>query len=52
VELRERFKGESPRWLPDTAYRVVFDRLYHRLRQRLAAMAANPDDQDRRQFEE
>jgi uncharacterized membrane-anchored protein YjiN (DUF445 family) len=51
VELRERFKGESPRWLPDAGYRLVFDRLYNRLRQRLAAMAANPDDQDRRQFE-
>jgi len=52
AELRERFKGESPRWLPDTAYRLVFDRLYNRLRQRLAAMAANPDDEARRQFEE
>ena len=51
-ELRERFKGESPRWLPDAAYRLLFDRLYNRLRQRLAAMAANPDDEARRQFEE
>jgi uncharacterized membrane-anchored protein YjiN (DUF445 family) len=31
---------------------MVFDRLYNRLRQRLAAIAADPDDQDRRQFEE
>ena len=52
VELRERFQGESPRWLPDAAYRMVFDRLYNRLRQRLAGMAADPDDEARRQFEE
>jgi len=52
AELRERFKAESPRWVPDAAYRVVFDRLYNRLRQRLAGMAANPDDEARRQFEE
>src|SRR5215813_3457471 len=52
AELRERFEDESPRWLPDAAYRVVFDRLYNRLRQRLAAMAADPDDPTRRQFEE
>jgi uncharacterized membrane-anchored protein YjiN (DUF445 family) len=52
VELRERFQGESPRWLPDAAYRVVFDRLFNRLRQRLAGMAADPDDEARRQFEE
>jgi uncharacterized membrane-anchored protein YjiN (DUF445 family) len=51
-ELRERFKAESPRWLPDGAYRLIFDRLYNRLRQRLAAMAADPDDETRRQFEE
>jgi uncharacterized membrane-anchored protein YjiN (DUF445 family) len=52
VELRDRFEVESPRWVPDTVYRMVFDRLYHRLRQRLAAMAADPDDETRRQFEE
>ena len=52
VELRERFQTESPRWLPDAAYRVLFDRLYNRLRQRLAGMAADPDDEARRQFEE
>jgi uncharacterized membrane-anchored protein YjiN (DUF445 family) len=52
VELRERFEGESPRWLPDAAYRLVFDRLYNRLRQRLVAMAADPDDEARQQFEE
>jgi len=32
-------------------YRRVFDRLYHRLRQRLAAMAADPRDPTRRQFD-
>ena len=52
VELRERFQAESPRWLPDAAYRLVFDRLYNRLRQRLVTMAADPDDEARRQFEE
>jgi uncharacterized membrane-anchored protein YjiN (DUF445 family) len=52
VELRDRFEAESPRWVPDTVYRMIFDRLYHRLRQRLVAMAADPDDDTRRQFEE
>jgi uncharacterized membrane-anchored protein YjiN (DUF445 family) len=52
VELRERFRAESPRWAPEAVYRMVFDRLYARLRQRLTAIAADPDDQDRRQFEE
>ena len=51
-ELRERFQAESPRWAPEPVYRLVFDRLYHRLRQRLVAMAADPDDPTRRQFEE
>jgi uncharacterized membrane-anchored protein YjiN (DUF445 family) len=51
-ELRDRFEFEAPRWLPDAAYRVVFERLYRRLRQRLAEMAADPDDETRRQFEE
>jgi len=52
TELRELFESESPRWVPDAVYRRVFDRLYHRLRQRLAAMAADPDDATRHQFEE
>ena len=52
TELRERFQAESPRWAPEAVYRLVFDRLYHRLRQRLVAMAADPDDPTRRQFEE
>ncbi len=52
VELRERFEDESPRWVPDAVYRLIFDRLYHRLRERLVAMAADPDDEARRQFEE
>jgi uncharacterized membrane-anchored protein YjiN (DUF445 family) len=51
AELRETFEGEAPRWVPDAVYRRVFDRLYNRLRQRLAAMAADPDDQSRRQFD-
>jgi uncharacterized membrane-anchored protein YjiN (DUF445 family) len=51
-ELRERFEAESPRWMPDAVYRRVFDRLYTRLCHRLAAMAADPDDEARRQFEE
>ena len=50
-ELRELFEGEAPRWIPDTVYRRVFERLYSRLRQRLVAMADDPDDATRRQFE-
>jgi uncharacterized membrane-anchored protein YjiN (DUF445 family) len=52
AELRELFEAESPRWVPDTVYRRVFDRMYTRLRQRLVAMAADPDDPARHQFEE
>ena len=51
AELRELFEGEAPRWVPDAVYRRVFDRLYSRLRQRLVAMAADPDDPSRRQFD-
>ena len=51
-ELRELFEAESPRWVPDAVFRRVFDRLFARLRQRLAAMAADPGDQARQQFEE
>ena len=52
VELRERFEADSPRWVPDAVYRRIFDRLYTRLRYRLAVMAADPDDEARHQFEE
>ena len=38
--------------MPDSVYRLIFDRLLIRLRQRLAAMAADPDDETRHQFEE
>ena len=51
-ELRELFEAESPRWMPDAVYRRVFDRLHTRLRQRLEAMAGDPDDEARHQFEE
>ncbi len=51
-ELRERFEDESPRWVPDAMYRRVFDRLHSRVRQRLAAMAADPGDETRQQFED
>jgi uncharacterized membrane-anchored protein YjiN (DUF445 family) len=51
VELRERFEVEAPRWVPDVAYRRVFDRLHTRLRQRLTAMASDPDDEARLQFD-
>jgi len=51
-ELRERFETEAPRWLPDAVYGRVFDRLYAHLRSRLETMAADPDDEARRQFEE
>jgi len=50
-ELRERFEVEAPRWVPDAVYRRIFDRLYTRLRQRLLAVAADPGDETRRQFE-
>jgi uncharacterized membrane-anchored protein YjiN (DUF445 family) len=33
-------------------YRRVYDRIYTRLRERLAAMAADPDDETRRKFDE
>jgi uncharacterized membrane-anchored protein YjiN (DUF445 family) len=52
TELRERFETEAPRWVPDAVYRRVYDRLHARLRQRLATMAADPDDPTRRQFEQ
>jgi uncharacterized membrane-anchored protein YjiN (DUF445 family) len=51
-EFRDLFEAESPRWVPDAVYRRVFDRLYTALRHRLAAAAADPDDEARRQFEE
>ena len=51
AELRDRFAGEAPRWMPEQVYRRVFDRLYARLRERLVAMAADPDDETRQQFE-
>ena len=51
-ELRERFETEAPRWVPDLVYRRVYDRLYSRLRERLTAMADDPDDETRHQFEE
>ena len=50
-ELRERFEAEAPRWLPDVVYGRAFDRLHARLRERLAAMAEDPDDEARKQFE-
>src|ERR1700722_4844673 len=50
-ELRDLFETEAPRWIPDAVYRRIFDRLYNRLRQRLVAMAADPDDETRHQFE-
>ena len=52
AELRERFEAEAPRWVPDAVYRRLFDRLYIRLRQKLAAMANDPNDETRLQVEE
>src|SRR6204780_3861582 len=51
AELRELFEAEAPRWIPDAVYRRVFDRMFTRLRQRLATMAADPNDETRQQFE-
>jgi uncharacterized membrane-anchored protein YjiN (DUF445 family) len=50
-ELRRTFETEAPRWVPDALYRRTFDRLYNRLRERLAGMAADPEDETRQQFE-
>jgi uncharacterized membrane-anchored protein YjiN (DUF445 family) len=52
AELRERFESEAPRWMPDMVYDRVFDRLHTSLRNRLTAMAADPEDEARRQFED
>jgi uncharacterized membrane-anchored protein YjiN (DUF445 family) len=52
IELRDRFQTESPRWVPDAVYRRVFDRMYGRLRNKLAAIATDPRDETRVQFEE
>jgi uncharacterized membrane-anchored protein YjiN (DUF445 family) len=51
-ELRDMFEAEAPRWIPDAVHRRLFDRLYTRLRERLVAMAANPNDATRQQFED
>jgi uncharacterized membrane-anchored protein YjiN (DUF445 family) len=50
-ELRVRFEAEAPRWVPDAVYRRLFDRLYVRLRQKLAAMTNDPHDETRVQLE-
>jgi uncharacterized membrane-anchored protein YjiN (DUF445 family) len=50
-ELRSRFETEAPRWVPDLVYRRVFNGMYARLRERLVAMAADPQDETRQQFE-
>jgi uncharacterized membrane-anchored protein YjiN (DUF445 family) len=52
AELRELFDSVAPRWVPDRVDRAVFDRLHARLRQRLAAIAADPGDVTRRQLED
>jgi len=51
AELRDRFEVEAPRWVPDPVYRRVFDRLFGRLRHKLRAMATDPGDETRLQFE-
>jgi uncharacterized membrane-anchored protein YjiN (DUF445 family) len=51
-DLKVRFEAEAPRWLPDVVYGRAFDRLHARLRERLAAMAADPDDEARQQFQD
>jgi uncharacterized membrane-anchored protein YjiN (DUF445 family) len=52
MELRERFESEAPRWIPNIAYRQVFERLYNHLRHRLTAIADDPDDELRHQFDQ
>jgi uncharacterized membrane-anchored protein YjiN (DUF445 family) len=51
-ELRQRFESEAPRWVPGLVYGRVFDRMYAHLRGRLESMAADPDDETRKQFED
>src|SRR5215472_205826 len=51
VSAADRFQAESPRWVPDAVYRRVFDRMYGRLRNKLAAIATDPRDETRVQFE-
>src|SRR6185437_8995650 len=51
AELRDRFEAEAPRWVPDAVYRRLFDRLFIRLRQKLAAMVNDPSDETRVQLE-
>ncbi|HXS61488.1 MAG TPA: DUF445 domain-containing protein [Streptosporangiaceae bacterium] len=51
AELRDRFEAEVPRWVPDAVYRRLFDRLFIRLRQKLAAMVNDPGDETRVQLE-
>src|SRR5215472_15854234 len=52
IELREMFDSVAPRWVPDRVDRAVFDRLHTKLRQRLAAIATDPEDVTRRQLED
>jgi len=52
AEFRDRFEAEAPRWVPDAVYRRLFDRLFIRLRQKLAAMVNDPGDETRVQLEE
>ena len=51
AEFRDRFEAEAPRWVPDAVYRRLFDRLFIRLRQKLAAMVNDPGDETRVQLE-
>jgi uncharacterized membrane-anchored protein YjiN (DUF445 family) len=50
VELRDRYVAESSGWVPDAVDRLVFDRLYARLRRLLATMVADPNSDGRREF--
>jgi uncharacterized membrane-anchored protein YjiN (DUF445 family) len=52
AELRDRFEGESPRWVPDAVYRRVFDRIHARVHQRLLAMTTDPGDETRQQIKQ
>jgi uncharacterized membrane-anchored protein YjiN (DUF445 family) len=52
LELRDRFVAESSRWTPDAVDRLLFDRLYARLRRFLTAAVAGPENEARRRFDE
>jgi uncharacterized membrane-anchored protein YjiN (DUF445 family) len=50
--LRERFREESPRWLPELIDDALFERLLARIRRFLHEVAADPDHRYRQDFDQ